>query len=309
MSGQKESDYRLEAERAEELRRQQRLAAVRSEIKGLADRIETLLGQASPGLQKTFLQQVDAARAWLRQVRDGERRTSRFSSETDLADRAAAGRARLNALSVALTETASQIGRSLAAELANAEGLLIGHRELLEGWYGKEQTDGWQTSLSDARRRLQRDEFEGLDQMLGDTQSAIRQQAEQAAQREDQYQRREYLLAALRQVCAEMGFREVAAPEPESPGVRDSRIRFEVDTLDRGRIVFHLALDSIQSDCPMLDRHCFEEFGRLSQSLMERFGVQTNFKPRDGRIPSKRRAKGELDEPHSGDKQIELPAR
>lgn len=279
MSSLQESDYELQAERAADLERQRRLAAMLAETAGLMERIQSLLNQTAAGLQTPFSQQVASASRWLRQVREQVQQGVGAESESELEPYAAAGRAHLTTLTVAFTQTASAMGRALAREIATLEELLIGNRELIERWQGKEMTSRWETRLADAGRRLRRQDFSRLADALQETRREIRQQAEQAEHREQLQQKRLYLLIALRQVCADLGFQEVGGPRYENPGRRDGRIRFEVDTLDRGHLVFLLSLDGIQSNSLLADRHCFDQFDQLSQSLAEQFGIRTNFRP------------------------------
>lgn len=200
-------------------------------------------------------------------------------SASELEPYAAAGRAHLATLSVVFTPTLSPRGRMLAREVVRAEELLIGRRELIQRWHGKEVIASWEARLADASRRLGRGELSRLDDALQETLREIRQLADQAEQCEREQQKRLYLLTALRQTCAELGLREVGGAEYEEPHRRDGRILFEVDTWNGGHLVIYLALDRIRCDWTMADRRRLNLFGQLSKSLSEQFGIQTNFRP------------------------------
>ena len=173
----------------------------------------------------------------------------------------------------------------------------ISHSELFRLWFGAEQVQKWEDALQEAQRLLNEEHYPALEQLLEETAGEIDKKSKWAKEQEDKHQKRLYLLRALRQVCAEMKFQEESKPRYEREGDRSSSILLTVDTLDRGRLAFTLSLDEISSFSEIVDNHCFEEFGQLSEYLEEKFGVQTAFRLADGSPPPKLIRKGELDQP------------
>ena len=99
----------------------------------------------------------------------------------------------------------------------------------------------------------------------------------------------------------DMGFKEISLPHYEEKENRGSRILFEVDTYNQGRISFTLTLDSISTFSKIADDHCFEEFGKLSEYLAEEFGVQTQFRLAEADALPEDIRKGAKDEPTDTD--------
>ena len=92
-----------------------------------------------------------------------------------------------------------------------------------------------------------------------------------------------------------MGFEEVGY-SIEGRG-KSNRIIYTIDTFSQGKIKFSLSLDSIDADSGIVDNHCMSEFDKVSESLQNNFGIQTQFKRVSESGPDKLIRKGEKDEP------------
>jgi hypothetical protein len=123
--------------------------------------------------------------------------------------------------------------------------------------------------------------------------------------REKSHGRRLYVLKALRETCAKLGFEEIEEPDYERKGNRNSAIVQGFDTFNRGVILFKIHLDGhIDSDSGMITGACKDEYGKLSRLLLEEYGVAAEFR-REGEddlpkvidtkrrpLPNKRQTRG-----------------
>ncbi|MBM3239023.1 hypothetical protein FJZ31_22245 [Candidatus Poribacteria bacterium] len=305
MSGRKCSKFRLQREREEKLRLLQTLNNLHAEVNALKERLATVLADASEGLRSTFVKEVKDTQQWLNRLNLPD--ISRLSMDTDLAalnpvreqleQAVAHGRRFQETLTVAFTKKADEMGQRLAKRLAEVERFYLSRQQLLRLWFEEEQTRQGEQKLRESHRLLDEERYAALEQMLAEIEKDIAAKVKFADEQENKHQKRLYLLKALRQVCAEMGFEEVSKPRYEQEGDRGSRILLTVDTLDRGRIAFTLSLDGISSFSEIADDRCFEEFGQLSQYLEEEFGIETKFRLAEGEPAPKLKQKGELDLP------------
>lgn len=316
MSGRKCSEYQLQQERAERLRLLQTLANLRSEANGLRERVQGMLSSASPGLRSTFSAEVQRAERWLTPLELPEAATFDMTTSRDVVDTAhrrlqlatAEGRRAFADLTLAFTQKADALGCQLAARLAEAERSEISHRELIGRWFGRDAAAAIQGRVDEARGLLDTEQYATLEQALVVLDRDLEGKGKEADLQEEKHQKRLYLLKALRQVCAEMGF-EDEPPRFETEGQLASRIVLKVDTVDRGRIDFYLTLDGISSLSELAEGRCFEEFSKLSQFLDEEFGVQTEFKMESGEPIPRLIQKGELDFPDDVVRQAECDTR
>ena len=180
--------------------------------------------------------------------------------------------------------------------MAEVEQLWIGHAELCKLWFGQGRVDEYESRLQTLRQLLDAEQYSTLEAELQELPARLDRDGQQAERLEQQHQKRMYLLKAVRQVCAEMGFKETAGPRYATPGDRRSRILLDVDTFSQGKIAFMLALDGISSHSESATDRCFEQFDEISKYLRDRFEIETEFQPVDGQRPQLIE-KGEKDEP------------
>lgn len=304
MSGVKTTDYRIARERAEKLVRIKGITARQAEVEMLRARMDTMVSNASSGLRSTFAKEMERAQRWLSLP---EPTTTRAEMRTDLPDLAAAyqvwnniaeeGRGIYEALQLAFTHKADAMGQQLAKLVAQAEGQLVGSRKLLVLWYGEPQVAAWEAQIQQGRELLEREAYGELEVQLTALTAELAGCIASADSREEQQQKRLYLLKALRQVCAEMGFEEVEAPHYAKDGDRGSTLLFTVDTIARGRITFKLTFQGISTFSELADDHCPTDFTQITEYLEDEFGISTEFYGEDGKPIPKLITKGEKDEP------------
>jgi len=284
MSGRKESEYRLREERERKLRLVQRVGSLHSEVEALKQRIEAALAGASSGLRATFAAEVERAERWVKQLELPKRSglgmnasdAALNAARKDLERLSAEGQEVHEALAVALTRKADEMGKQLSRRLARARTLYLGRQELLRLWF-PQQAAAWERELEEAERLLSREQYKKAEEALAAIEGGISEKTPVAGQQEEKHQKRLYLVESLRQVCRDLGFKEIAAPRPEQESQRGSPIRFTVDTRAQGQIAFTITLEGISSDSEVLEDRCLDEFGQLSKILEEEFGVQTEF--------------------------------
>jgi|GEM_PF-1426920 len=287
MSGLKCSEFQLQREREQKLQLVQNVSKLQAEINGLQKLVQEMLNKASKGLRDTFAQEVKQAQGWVERLKLPDTHSlgmesdlsSLQSAESQLKQKVAEARRQQEALSVAFSQKAGEMGRRTAQHLAELEQQLVGCRELVQLWWGEEQIQTWENTLRKAKQLLAQEEYHPLEKLIKEMAQELTQKMEASARREDKHQKRLYLLKALRQVCAEMSFEEVSGPHYKKDGYRGNDIIFTVDTLNRGKLAFTLSLEKISSFSEIADDRCFEDFGKLSEHLKDRFGVHTQFGP------------------------------
>lgn len=314
MSERKYSEYRLQREREEKLRLLGRISSLQGELGALKQRVSLLLESASEGLRSTFAKEVAAARDWLSGVRMEQGKSVDMDVEIGLMQKVereldrqvGQGRSVQESLTVAFTQKADAMGQELAQHIAKLEQRYLSGKQLLELWLGEQSLREWEEKIIQLRRLLDEEQYGKLQTLVGRWLEELAKKITWAEEEEEKHQKRLYLLKALRQVCADMGFGELSPPQYEREGERGSRILLTVDTYDRGKIEFALSLDRISTFSEIAHEKCFEEFDQLSQFLEEGYGIQTEFKREDGTRPPKLIRKGEKDLPGDAAMQAHL---
>lgn len=310
LHGDLEAAVKLASQKEAEHIRQEHvreLADLRREVEACAHSLEQLLESASAGLQATFAAETERARQWLQHAQAVRKKTARVrdnaktSQLREAIDRLRSvlrdGHAATELLQQAFTERASELRTQAEAQLSAVEVLFNGGRELLSNWFGEQEVHRLQAGLQRLRDTLQAERLRDVTAPCQTLQEELQGKLHYAQEQEAKHQRRVYLLKALRQVCAEMGFGEVAPPRYERTDDRSSRIVLTVDTFNQGLVTFYLSLESIEADSGITETHCFEEFDKLSAQLAEQFGVQTKFRLAEGEPRPQLKRKGELEEP------------
>jgi hypothetical protein len=304
MSGVKTTDYRIARERAEKIARIKGITARQAEVETLRGRMDEMLGNVSDGLRATFANEVERAQRWLALPDPSTIRAEMRTGVAELADAyqawdagAQAGRQQYEALQLAFTRKADALGQRLAKLVTQAEGQIVGARKLLVLWYSEPQVAAWEAQIRETRQLLDQEAYSELETRITALHTELAERIASADSREEQQQKRLYLLKALRQVCAEMGFEEVEAPHYAQDGDRGSTLLFTVDTIARGKITFKLTFDGISTFSELADDHCPTDFANITQYLEDEFGISTEFYGEDGKPIPKLIAKGEMDEP------------
>lgn len=106
---------------------------------------------------------------------------------------------------------------------------------------------------------------------------------------EELHQKRLYVIKALREVCASLGFKEKEPPHYLEDNNVNSPIIQTFDTLNLGDIKFIVTLDGkLESDSGISTDRCGLEFHEISKFLKEKFGMETEFKAIEESEPLKK---------------------
>mgnify|MGYP003701862277 CR=1 FL=1 len=307
MSGKKYSAVQLQRERQEKLKLRQHLDSLETEKVALYQQLDDTKNNMSDGLRATFSQEVNAAQQWLAKARSATDPYYDYGADSELSDLkiaydrkrqvTATGRGHLKSLQLTLTQKADAMGQALAKQVADANQQLLQQQHVLQLWCGDNSMSAWQQTLAHANQLLATEHYGTLQKLLTQLQKELKEKGDWASAQEEKHQRRLYLLKALRQVAAELGFAELDTPTFENNDDRGSRILLSVDTYNQGHIDFYLTLEGLASFSEMGQERCPVEFGTLSQQLEEQFGVQTCFNSVEGSPEQALRQKGEKELP------------
>lgn len=287
-----------------------------------------ILDHTPRGIKDLFPEDIAKARAWLEDVqkseseRFGTEEYYRFNTEwrsgymeTELAlamygsllklqgalsrlsELAERGIALQGALLVNFTQRASATEQALTLHLVQSEAQYEGNRELLSAWFAPEFTLEIERSLKSANYELAELRIQECKTRLEALAKKLDTSLAEARDLERKQQKRLYVLKALRQVCLQMGFEESEPYYDGNSRDRKSNIVYQVDTIDRGKVVFYLSLDRINSHSAIAEDRCLEEFSVISENLDSEFGIKTNFGPENDKPDDRLLHKGELDLP------------
>jgi hypothetical protein len=306
MSGRKYSTINLDREREQKQQLLNQINQHRRGIEGVRNQIRNALAEATQGVKAFFATDAQEAERWLKSVDSLEslRSGSWSSNRSKLTERsnklqslASQGFTLRNRVEEAFIHRAGELRAEGAKKIFEAESLISCGEELIRTWFGSGEVDNFRARVGQLREELEGDRLEQVAQLSKSLNSDLAAKLQSAEVNESKHQSRLYVLKALRQVAANMGFRELGKPKFSTPGDRNSCIVLKVDTINRGEVTFYLSLEAIEADSCISQTHCFEEFGRLSKQLAETFGVATEFKIGGGEAAPKLKRKGELEEP------------
>jgi hypothetical protein len=315
MSGRKCSTISYDAAREQKRELLSQIDVQRRTVEGIRQQVVEALSGATPGLREHFAAESESAQRWI-EASDALVSTSQplspNSSLSDVSQQAREYRdivmegSRIQEhLQEAFIKRAGALRAEGARQIFAIESLLGGAQGLIASWFGHEEVDRARDLVRELHRHFEQDRIGDVSRLASSMQRDVNAKLQSAEANESKYQRRLYVLKALRQVCAEMGFKEVASPQAERPGDRKSRIILKVDTFNRGEVTFYLSLEFIEADSCISQTHCFEEFGQLSDHLAGTFGVMTKFQMEDGESAPKLVRKGELEERTGTDRTAE----
>jgi hypothetical protein len=305
MSGVKYTRFELEQEQRA---RQMALGDLRrqtSVIRETKNRIQDVLSSLPDGVKECFATETDQAGIWLRrnlQAGDSASSSSTLRAKAEECRQMADEGARIFEDLVAIVEhRRDERAREILGQGTALHIHLDGEKELIDKW-----RPGYHSSLSEKINALfseiDKGNFKSTEQQLPSLQQEIDRVAAKATTLEHQDQERRYVLGALQEVCAEMGWKVVHVPtleEPEKPG---SDLIFKVNTYTSGKMEFRLSLEGITVDSPVthVGRVCHHDFGNVSDKLRN-LGVKTAFEQVDPPADEpKLVAKGALPQPVSG---------
>lgn len=269
--------------------------------------LSRMIESASEGLRRTFDDDVREVRGWLGEWRGHHARLTALGPASPIDDLRRGldlvkttlqrGEGAESNLRAALEKQAPELRRRGEQRIQAVAEALESATELLGLWEPADQLEAFRRQLRDLEARLVADKLLEIDQPATRLEAEIGERLSRAAGLEDRHRRRLYLLKALRQVCADMGFGEIESPRLENESDRGSRVRLGIDTYNQGIVTFFLSLDSVEADSCISESFCLDDFNKLSTRIAEQFGVQTSFRMADGSPPPRLIRKGELDEP------------
>ncbi len=270
----------------------------------LVNRLQACLQQTDAAIRRQNADLIDKAEVWLQRHPVNRpiplfdtRDLNMLSTLRDMTQQEVAeGERLLSELEAALASGERALHRLLSNQLGVMEQRVAGNREALSAW-GIDHTEQWQTRLIKTRQLLDSEQWAQAEHEIEQLNAAIDAAEASAEALEQKHQQRLYLLQAIRQVCADMGFTEVDTPAFQTEGVKTTPITFTVDTWDRGVIQFLLRLDGLTVHTDIAQSHCFEEFSQLSDYLSEQYGIQTSFQMPEGADRPRLRQRGEMEEP------------
>ncbi len=304
MSGRKQTKIELVAERLFVLGRLVEIRGLMADLVGVRGAMHRVIDAASEEELKLAKVEADGSRAWLAETEDPDVGYLAVDSDDQDVERVAnllrrmiaKGRKLREELIIGLNQHGDEARRNLETRVAASEGRLLAAEDLLCRWGRTGSLAPLRASLGDAREQVRVGRYDAASETLESLDKDVREAAKDAVTLEESHQKRLYLLKALRQVCADMGFTETGAPVHTNPEDRSSPIAFTVDTVTQGRIDFDLALDAARCFSEMEDERCFHDFAEISKHLEEAYGIRTAFRREDGEAPILRQ-RGEKDLP------------
>lgn len=305
MSGYKRSRLALQRERENKLRALQSINILKGKIEGIKKEVKTTLEKASSGLKSTFDKQAKDAEEWLKSTKTEERLDSQASlnklqaQHKKLQDYVSSGEKVFQCLVTSFSEKASGLKKEIIVGLSKLKANYQGHEDLLKAWV-KETTIEIEDDIKGIESYLEEEQLGEAEKEIKMIDTFLENRIKDAQELSYKHKKRIYVLKALRQVCTEMGFREISVPKYEEEGNKKSRIVYETDTLDQGKITFYLSLDSIESLSDLMEDRCIEEFDRLSEDLEEKFGVKTSFRPPEEKPDERLIHRNEREQPDEG---------
>ena len=174
---------------------------------------------------------------------------------------------------------------NILKEVNLLEGLADENRDILKKW-AEEEFDFINRKIARIRIKLQEmirqaeiksNDFIEEEEKISKIKSEIVGIIKEAKGKEDFNQKRLLALQALRQVGADLGFKELKC-EYSQKGDYNSLIILSFDTKKEGKIDFSLNLEGIiESNSNIENRNCRKQFDEISEKLKDDFGVITEF--------------------------------
>ncbi len=184
---------------------------------------------------------------------------------------------------VVLQRWSSAKYRDWMAEKAEVVSALVTYRQVLAR--GTVPKEAEVKNLLDRLKKVK----EGIDQAMPVVE-----------EKEKRHRERLYVVKSLREVCDALGFKEKGEPYYEVSDDKSSAVVQAFDTLVYGNLTFRFKLDGdLESSSPEMNtEHCGDKFSDITDLLVNKYGINTDFRIR-GEDKPLRRTKTEKDLPDS----------
>jgi hypothetical protein len=301
MSGLKYSRIEIERERRARREAMNKIRILKATIEALKEKIRTILAEIPVGAKESFKEEVQKTQSWL--LKDIATPSEELSSSqlnaiaTQLQRTNEEGKRLLDSLIEVKEVRRSEKMRALSGQFEKIIVDLKAVESLLNKWRPNEFRN-LQEFAQELSAQLEQENFTKVEAGLIQLEDTLERVKKEATELETQDSQRWYVLNALREVCKEIGWKEIEEPHLEDSNDPASRLIYKVDTYFAGTNIFYLTLEGIEvnSAISSKDRLCFKEFDNLSERL-KRFGIKTKFERVAADEEPKLIRKGEMDLP------------
>ena len=198
---------------------------------------------------------------------------------------------RLNTIShnLPLLKETDKINSDIESEINKVESIFKEHDGIFKDWVPKDY-EGYlnvkgsiAAKLSEFKKELGNNidtaKFDSLLTQSMNLSDKVASSLSLAMEKENLDQKRIYVIKSFRQVCKDLGFKEMDRPRLKETGNPYSPIVQTFDTLNRGTITFTVALEGkLESSSCISVNNCDEEFSKFSDILKSQFGIETSLK-------------------------------
>lgn len=300
MSGVKYSTFEIQKEVKERQSCISKLNELKGNINSIRENINKLLTTVTEGVKKSFSSDIEYVQRLMKdKLIDFNENMTSSQLKNIISEYEKIKEKIENALSM-LVEIIEVKKDKRAKELIKRFEILkseiSGLTSLFTKWKNEEYENikkGYEVILS----LLNKEDFLDSEKKLNDLETYTNNLKHEIYVLEEKDNQRQYVFAALRKVCKEMGWEEIEIKNQEHP---KDPIIFKVNTFSSGTITFYLSLDLIKVDSCISkdDGTCIKEFNNVSEKL-KKFGVGTKFQIEGEDSEPKLIQKGEIDIPDS----------
>lgn len=306
MSGVKYSQVEIEQIRKAHQEALQKVSGLQSTIGSLFNQAEELLAAIPQGVKQAFSGDIAQVKSLLSDSSPSYSSALGSPALNDVSNRMSniieSRRKAIRLLCNVREEKREQKARELFASTEELRGEWRGISVLLDKWQPGE-ISSQVSNIQGVDDRISNGDFVSVDKVLSQSRGNLENLSMKVNALEAQDQERRFVLGALRDVCNDMGWKEVGNSELQIETSPESPIVAKYNTYSDGIIEFILRMDGIEthSDISNEKHGCYKQFDSISEKL-KNFGVTTRFRHKgDEDVTPVDKCKGELDEPHGAE--------